>query len=147
MRSPAIVPAGLQLATIGGRAVAALIDAVVNAAIWFPFFWIWGYWDPSENTYKVTGLPALAMFLVTAGYWILPEWFFGATLGKSMCDLRVVSLKGKKCSFSQSVKRNLLRVLDFFGFCLVGFIAAKLSPLRQRLGDRWAGTIVVVVPD
>jgi uncharacterized RDD family membrane protein YckC len=128
---------------MGYRVVAALFDAIVGAIIWYPFFHFWGYYNEAERQYQVTGLPALAMFFATAAYWILTEWFFGATAGKLVCDLRVVSLTGKKCSFAQSAKRNLLRVVDFFPFYLTGFIAAKLSPLRQRLGDQWAKTIVI----
>jgi hypothetical protein len=41
------------------------------------------------------------------------------------------------------LKRNLLRLVDFFPFYLTGFLAAKLTPNHQRLGDLWAQTIVV----
>lgn len=137
------LPDGLQLGSIGYRVIAALFDAVVGAAIWYPFFHFWGHYNETENQYQVTGLPAVVMFLATAAYWILTEWVLGATVGKLICDLRVVSITGRRCSFRQSVKRNLLRTVDFFPLYLTGFVAAKLSPLRQRLGDQWAKTIVV----
>ena len=143
MAKPLNVPNGLQLGPLGYRVVAALFDAVIGAVIWYPFFHFWGYYYEAEKQYQVKGLPALAMFFAIAAYWILSEWIFGATIGKLICDLRVVSVTGKRCSFGQSVKRNLLRIVDFFPFYLTGFIAAKLSPLRQRLGDQWAKTIVV----
>lgn len=91
----------------------------------------------------LTGLPALVLFLATAAYWMIPEGFASATLGKLVCGLRVVGLDGQKITFLQSVQRNLLRIKDSFPFYLTGFIAARLSPLRQRLGDLWAKTIVV----
>jgi uncharacterized RDD family membrane protein YckC len=137
------VPDGFELGSLRLRVIAALFDAFVGALIWYPFFYFWGHYNQTESQYQVAGLPALAMVLATAAYWILTEWFFGATIGKLICDLRVVSLTGKKCSLGQSVKRNLLRVVDFFPFYIIGFLAAKLSPLRQRLGDQWANTIVV----
>lgn len=44
----------------------------------------------------------------------------------------------------QSVKRNVLRLVDFFPFYVTGFVIASLTPNRQRLGDLWAKTIVVI---
>jgi uncharacterized RDD family membrane protein YckC len=137
------LPKGLELGPLGLRVMAALFDAFVGILIWYPFFHFWGYYNEAEHQYQVSGLPALAMFFATAAYWILTEWIFGATIGKLICDLRVVSLTGAKCSFGQSVKRNLVRTIDFFPFYLTGFLAAKFSPIRQRLGDQWAKTIVV----
>ena len=137
------MPEGFELGSLGLRVIAALFDAFVGILIWYPFFHFWGTYDANEHQYKVTGLPALAMLSATAAYWILTEWVLGATVGKLICDLRVVSVTGKKCSYEQAVKRNLLRILDFFPFYLTGFLAAKFSPLRQRLGDQWANTIVV----
>ena len=137
------IPEGFELGSLGLRVIAALFDAFVGALIWYPFFHFWGTNDETRNQYNVSGLRALAMLCATAAYWILTEWILGATAGKLICDLRVVSQEGKKCSFGQSVKRNVLRAVDFFPFYVPGFLAAKLSPLRQRLGDQWAKTIVV----
>ena len=95
-----------------------------------------------EGSKVVTGAPALALFLFTALYWIIPEWLLGATIGKLAFGLRVRNFAGEPVSFAQSAKRNLLRLLDFFPFYLTGFIAAKLTPHHQRLGDLWAKTIV-----
>lgn len=137
------LPSGLELASIGQRAIAALIDAVVAAGIWYPFFHFWGKYNEQTSQYEVTGFPALSLFAATAAYWIFTEWLFGGTIGKLLLGLRVVSVDGRKCSFTQSLKRNLLRIIDFIVFYLIAFITAKLTPLRQRLGDQWARTIVV----
>jgi uncharacterized RDD family membrane protein YckC len=141
------LPDGWTLASIGRRALAAIIDlVVVGVGIWLPFFVKWGHVDSWDHQYKVTGQPAFVLFFLAASYWIFTEWPFGATFGKLMCDLRVVSIKGTKCKFTQSLQRNLARALDVVGFYLVGYMAAKFSPLRQRLGDQWARTIVIVTP-
>lgn len=143
MTKPQNLRDGLQLGSMGYRVVAAIFDLLLVFFSWFAVIRYWGHYNEAENNYQVTGLPALALMSATVAYWFLMEWLFGATVGKLICDLRVVSLTGKKCSLGQSVKRNLLRPVDFFPWYLVGFIAAKLSPLRQRLGDQWAKTIVV----
>ena len=95
----------------------------------------------------VQGSPAFLIMAISAAYWIIPEWLFGATFGKWMCDIKVVSTGGRACSLSQAIKRNVLRIVDGFGFYLVGFLTAKFNMNRQRLGDQWAKTIVVDVPD
>jgi uncharacterized RDD family membrane protein YckC len=137
------LPEGEQIAPIGRRALAAVTDAVFCFGIWFLFIRFFGHYNDATGQYEVVGLPALCLFSATAAYWILQEWLWGRTLGKAMLDLRVVSLRGRPCSFSQSLKRNVLRILDFFGFYLVAYIAAKLNPWHQRLGDQWARTLVV----
>ena len=138
------LPGNLELASLGRRALAALVDAVVGAGIWYPFFHTWGRYNSETGGYEVTGAPALALFALTAAYWILTEWIFSGTVGKLACGIRVVSIDGRKCSLSQSLKRNLLRLVDFFPFYLVGFLVAHFSPLSQRLGDQWAETGVIL---
>ncbi len=124
------------------RSLAALIDCTIVWSLFYFAVRIWGI-SKTQGEWYISGTPALLLLLGIAGYWLLPEWLAGATLGKLSCDLRVVTLKGKKISLSQSVKRNALRIIDFFGFYLVGFICAKLTPNQQRLGDLWAQTRVV----
>src|SRR6185295_14327998 len=64
----------------------------------------------------------------------------GQSFGKRMVGIRVVSMRsGKPCSFGQSFVRNLL--LMILGPIDWIFI---FGDRRQRLGDKAAGTIVVV---
>jgi uncharacterized RDD family membrane protein YckC len=144
---------GLQMrpANLGIRSLAALIDSIVVSVLWFWVTQTSGTVSTSVDTASlsltqgktVSGLPALLLFLATAVYWIVPEWLSSMTLGKLLCGLKVVRLDGKKITFSQSLQRNLLRLVDAFAFYLVGFLVAKLTPLHQRLGDLWAKTLVV----
>lgn len=133
---------GVKASGLWLRSLAAIIDCTIVFSIWYFIIERWGA-DASGTGKVVTGLPAGLLMLGTTAYWIVPEWLAGATFGKWSCDLRVVSMNGKKISFSQSVKRNVLRFLDFFPGYLTGFITAKLTPNRQRLGDLWAKTLVV----
>jgi uncharacterized RDD family membrane protein YckC len=132
----------VNAAALGVRALAAIIDSATVSIAWYYIIETWG--DAGrEGGMELTGTPALLLMLATAAFWILPEWLLGTTLGKWACDLRVTTLNGGSISFVQSLKRNVLRSLDFFPFYLTGFVAARLSPNRQRLGDLWAKTIVV----
>jgi uncharacterized RDD family membrane protein YckC len=140
--NPLSSPPDLPLASLGRRSLAAIFDSVVVSCVWFSYITRFGTEDTPEH-WVVSGLPAFLLFAGIAAYWVIPEWLFGKTLGKLLFDLRVVSLQGRPCSFAQSIKRNLLRLVDFVGFYLVGFVAAKFSPYRQRLGDQWAHTVVI----
>lgn len=130
-------PSGLWI-----RSLAAILDFSIAALIWYFVIETWGTINAAGNK-EAVGLPATALMIGTAAFWILPEWLGGATFGKWSCDLRVVGIDGNKISLAQSVKRNVLRLLDFFPWYLTGFITAKLTPNCQRLGDLWAKTLVV----
>lgn len=71
------------------------------------------------------------------------ESIVGATLGKLAMNVRVVRTDGGVAGMAASVIRNLLRIVDGLAGYLVGWVAALLSPGRQRIGDRAAGTLVI----
>jgi uncharacterized RDD family membrane protein YckC len=123
------------------RSLAAIIDGAIVLCLWCLIIAKWG--TSITGGRELTGIPGMLLIIGVAAYWMVPEWLAEATFGKWCCDLRVTTLNGSKISFSQSAKRNVLRLVDFFPWYLTGFIAAKLSPRRQRLGDLWARTIVV----
>jgi uncharacterized RDD family membrane protein YckC len=130
------------IAGMGRRSLAGAIDLGVAFAVCMAAVRMWGV-ETSPSHWSLTGLPALLVMLGIWCYWFLPEWIWGTSLGKFMCDLKVVSENGGKCSAAQAFKRNLLRVVDFWLFYLIGFLVAKFSPRHQRLGDQWAKTLVV----
>jgi uncharacterized RDD family membrane protein YckC len=131
-----------KVASLWIRVLAAILDLAVVFAAQYYIVETWGEVGP-EGDMALRGAPVLLLLLATAAYWILPEWLLGATLGKLALDLRVTTLNGGTISLAQSLKRNVLRALDFFLFPLTGFVTASLTPNRQRLGDLWANTIVV----
>jgi uncharacterized RDD family membrane protein YckC len=132
----------MKPASIWIRALAAVIDGVVVFGLLFVVVYHWG--SPNdEGGRTVTGLRAVLLMLFCAAYWIAPEWLAGATFGKWTCDLRVVKPSGNPIALTQSIKRNVARIVDAFGFYLVAFIAARNNGNRQRLGDLWARTMVV----
>lgn len=125
------------------RIVAALIDLIVVFGGMYAVLEVWG--EPTPDGKVLRGLPALLLMLSVASYFVFLEWAWGATLGKWLTDIKVVSLGGRPCGLFQAVKRNLLRLVDFACFYAVAFVAARLTKNRQRLGDQWAGTVVVEV--
>ncbi len=80
------------------------------------------------------------------GYFFLFEIGFRNTLGKWSSGLCVRTLRGNRCSRYQMFIRSFWRVLEvnpvLFG-ALPGGVALYFSHRRQRLGDLFAGTVVV----
>jgi uncharacterized RDD family membrane protein YckC len=77
-------------------------------------------------------------------YHSIAEWIGGATLGKMLLGLRVrTAAKLEHCTLVRAIVRSLAYYADGFFFAFVAYGAMSKSPTRQRLGDRWAGTVVV----
>lgn len=133
------------------RSVAAVIDAIIVGIAWYYVIEVWGQSGSASGVGAsatagsgkiLTGEPAILLMVATALYWILPEWILGSTPGKLVCGLQVLSMDSGSVSLGQSIKRNLLRLLDFFPFYITGFLVVLLTPHHQRLGDLWAKTVV-----
>jgi len=94
----------------------------------------------------VLGVLLVCMFLLEWGYYVFFETIGGGrSPGKRALSLRVVKEGGFPVGFIDSMLRNLLRAADFLpaGYVLGLFAMAGDSRFR-RLGDRVAGTMVVV---
>lgn len=124
----------LQYVGVGPRFLATLIDAIIIGAIAGVLGII--FRDAPGLYGGFTGILAIA-------YYIILEATLGATLGKMALGLRVVKTDGSPISWSESVIRNLLRIIDGIFFYLVGAIFVWTSPRKQRLGDRAANTVVI----
>ena len=94
-----------------------------------------------EVTY-LEGFSTIISMISYLSYFMLNEWLSGTTPVKRMFGMRVVRADGQGCSFAAALLRTILRPIDEL-FC--GLIAAisMQGPLRQRLGDRAANTLVV----
>lgn len=137
------------VAAMGDRAIAALLDSIVVAILIIPV----GMWAAvrsggvTPNGFELQGTAAFITFFMIGIFWLLYYWLFeglfGTTLGKLVMQVKVQRLDGSNIGFGKSLIRNSLRVIDGIGLYLVGFLIALLSSKRQRLGDHFAGTIVV----
>ena len=92
------------------------------------------------------GLTLLVMFVLEWGWNVLFETFWrGRTPGKRILGLRVVREGGYPVGFIDSMLRNVMRAADFLpvGYVL-GVLAMAGDRRSRRLGDRVAGTMVVI---
>lgn len=140
---------GYRVAGLGDRLIALILDSVVVMAI----FAVMGSWVASQwgglitGGFSMEGMPAFLAIGLTLLCGFLYFWFMeglvGGTIGKRIMGLQVRSVSGGPCTLTQSLVRNLLRIVDGLGVYLVGFFIALFSRLRQRLGDHLAKTVVI----
>jgi uncharacterized RDD family membrane protein YckC len=129
---------------VGRRFVAVLIDAMLLAIIAGSFADVTS--SPGYLRVSWSGTRALWPGLIGIVYFVVLEALAGATIGKFAVGIRVVHENGSDLTWAGAVVRNVARLVDLFPYAipyLLGAIVAWSSPARQRLGDRWASTVVV----
>ena len=148
-RAEKLAALDVPLAPLSLRLAAGVVDLL-------PFFaaaaWV-AYRQPGAAAGAVAGEPALlttgnvlvlwSSLLVYVLHTTLGELAGGRSAGKLLFRLRVVRVDGGAAGANAIVGRNLLRLLDA-SLAFVPLVAIPLSPLRQRLGDVVAGTVVVL---
>jgi uncharacterized RDD family membrane protein YckC len=163
IETPERVQLEFALASIGNRFLAVAIDHFIQFLSMFVIVWVMlsisGFSSSdvvAESDKLLVETPKwaisaliIALFLIFAGYFILFEWMWnGQTPGKRLLKLRVIRDDGRPLTLWEAIARNLLRVGDAVpGFFLpvysVGLVVIFLSHRDQRLGDIFAGTVVI----
>jgi uncharacterized RDD family membrane protein YckC len=85
----------------------------------------------------------LVSFAGTICYHTLCEGLSGASLGKLLCGLRVLSEDCSPCGFKQALTRSAAYFIDALFFGLIGYLEMTKTLMEQRHGDHWAKTVVV----
>lgn len=137
-----------DVATLGDRFTAFVLDTVTLFGVFAVVdAWIFMRWGTIEGAQLNLTMASLLMAmglnaLILFSYGWLMEAGFGATLGKTLVGIRVVRTS-ERSALAASAIRNVMRIVDGFGFYILGAMVAGCSPCRQRLGDLCAGTAVV----
>jgi membrane protease YdiL (CAAX protease family)/uncharacterized RDD family membrane protein YckC len=132
--------AGL-LRRFGAFAIDALLAYVVLSIAIYVIVPGWAGDDATSHQTAEAGLIVLAVVTVWFNYLVVAEWRWGQTLGKLAVHITVADDRGGTVSWNRSVARNLLLVVDV----VAGLVLIPFSERKQRLGDRLANTIVLVM--
>ncbi len=163
IETPERVPLAFALASIGNRFLAVAIDHAIQYFAIFVVAYAFLSASGLTNDFKDGGAATffeempkwtiavmiIALFLIFAGYFIFFEWLWnGQTPGKRLLKLRVIREDGRPITLWEAMARNLLRIFDAIpGFVLpvysIGLMAIFMSGRDQRIGDMFAGTVVV----
>jgi uncharacterized RDD family membrane protein YckC len=155
--TPERVTLQYDVAGIGSRSAAALIDvaiqAVVVVVVSLPVIGFFSLFSPPRNgggpgpwlVFSLLALLVVGLFVVLFGYYVFFEIVWnGQTPGKRALGLRVLRENGYPVRPGDAVVRNLVRVVDGPPFgTVIGLAVMLLNGQARRLGDFAAGTIVV----
>jgi uncharacterized RDD family membrane protein YckC len=132
------------------RYLALLIDSIVQAipvfAIVIPFFF-----SARSAASSITDMMAISgslwMNLLSITISLLYESFFlaqyGATPGKMVLSLKVITPEGGRLTWGRAIGRHLARYLSFPMTLGIGYIMAGFDAEKRALHDHIAGTRVI----
>ncbi|MBA2447828.1 MAG: RDD family protein [Chloroflexi bacterium] len=160
LSTPEQVELGYEVAGLGSRFVAALIDVLIQMVVMLALFLaalLGGVLTlaavgrrvsggaQSEAVFLLLAVMVLVLFVVIWGYYIFFEMVWnGQTPGKRRLGIRVLTTGGEPITLTHSLVRNLVRLIDFLpSSYMLGAAVMLLNGRAQRLGDLAAGTIVV----
>jgi uncharacterized RDD family membrane protein YckC len=134
-----------QIAQLPVRAVGALIDIAVVFVGYMLALMLWAATQTQFDDAATTAMLVIFTVLVLVGYPLVFETATrGRSLGKIVMGLRVVADDGGPERFRQALFRALASVVEIW--MLLGspaVICSVLSPKAKRIGDIFAGTVVV----
>jgi uncharacterized RDD family membrane protein YckC len=155
IRTPENIELTFQLAGLGDRVLAQLIDLCITTSIFYSLWLLLGVLflagslgglnltvlSESLSTFLVA-MAIVASGLLNVAYYVYFELRWqGQTPGKRWSGLRVLRDNGQPLEFKSVLIRNIVRLVDqFFG---LGLVVILCNAQEKRLGDFAAGTIVV----
>ena len=163
IETPERVPLAFALASIGNRFLAVAIDHFIQYFAIFVVAWAFLSLAGAGSSFQEGGMQTMfeeapkwtiailiiIVFALFSGYFVFFEWFWsGQTPGKRLLKLRVIREDGRPITLWEALARNILRIFDAVpGFILpvysIGLITIFASRRDQRVGDIFAGTVVV----
>jgi uncharacterized RDD family membrane protein YckC len=75
-------------------------------------------------------------------YFVIMDTTTGQTLGRMVFRTEVLTERETRIGIGSSIVRNIFKMLGLGGF-LITLLFITCTKRSQRIGDRWAGTIVV----
>jgi uncharacterized RDD family membrane protein YckC len=136
----------LELATIGSRVKAFVIDDILITLVFIML-----YWEKFQATDDMMALlvimnegvyQVLLLKFIYQGFFV---WYYGATLGKIFAKIRVIDYNHfGRVSLITSFIRSFFRIISEM-FFYIGFILAFFNDSKQTLQDKIAKTLVVNV--
>jgi uncharacterized RDD family membrane protein YckC len=144
--TPERVSFDFQIAGLGTRAIAQIIDLLIVALIEVAvvFFAIAAGTVTNSGTVLWLVIIVFSFINVFGYFWVSEALWSGQTVGKKAFRLRAVGDRGEPLTFMQAGIRNIVRIVDFLPYGYgVGMVVLFANGKGKRLGDIAAGTIVV----
>jgi len=135
----------VRVAQMPSRFLALIIDMAVQITALIALFQVLGAFAAITDFALLAALSITFSVLVLVGYPVIFETLSrGRSLGKLALGLRVVSDDGGPVRFRQALFRGLAGMMEFWMLSgAPALISSLISPQGKRLGDLFAGTIVI----
>ncbi|OBF90073.1 hypothetical protein A5791_16645 [Mycobacterium sp. 852002-51163_SCH5372311] len=135
----------VQIAQLPVRLLSAVIDLTLMFVGWVLGMMLWAVTLREFDEALTTAILIIFTVLVIVGYPVAIETATrGRSVGKMAMGLRVVSDDGGPERFRQALFRALASVVEIWTlFGSPAVICSLLSPKAKRIGDIFAGTVVV----
>ena len=153
IQTPENVAFDYQVAGIGSRFLASLVDTLIVGVLQFVVLLVLvavlNALDGSMFADQLSAWLVAVLGLIGAvfywGYYIFFEMLWnGQSPGKRWVGLRVIRADGTPITLSESLIRNLARLVDFLPAAYgIGIVTMFIDKQSRRLGDLAAGTLVV----
>lgn len=117
--------------------VVGIVAAVVSGVQGVPFEILYARIEPATWVGWVTGV------LGSMVYQVIVEGWHGCSAGKILLGIVVLREDARPCTPYQALVREALYFVDSLLFGAIAASQMSQSPLKQRLGDQKANTVVV----
>jgi uncharacterized RDD family membrane protein YckC len=139
--------AGVTYASFWIRAGAKILDGAVLWAINYPLGMLIGFaMAPRTNAKSILVLQAVATgigFLIGIAYITFFVGKYGATPGKMLCKIKIVSADGSPVSYWKAFGRYWAELLSGCPTLMIGYLLAARDEQHRALHDRLCNTRVV----
>ena len=135
----------LRVAQFPSRTLGLMLDLLVQIVLLFVVIWLTGEVLSAADEALGAGISLVSIVLVIVGWPALIETLTrGRSLGKLATGQRVVRTDGGPVRFRHSFVRALFMIVDFWITSgAAGLITSLASKQGQRIGDHFAGTVVI----
>lgn len=151
IQTPENVAFGYQVAGIGSRFLASLLDTLLIGLLQIIVIVVATLainaleeFTAALSTW-IIAIFSLILAIFYWGYYVFFEMLWnGQSPGKRWVGLRVIRTDGTPITLSEALIRNLVRIVDFLPAMYgIGIISMFIDKQSRRLGDLAAGTLVV----
>lgn len=135
----------LELASLGSRVKAFVIDDVLITVIILIIFWdtIASSGNDLATVLMVMNEFVMQVLMLKFVYQTFFTWYYGATVGKIVAKIRVVDYDNfSRVNLLQSALRSFGRILSEM-FFYIGFVFAYFNDGKQTFHDKISKTLVI----
>ena len=131
-----------EVANVGERIAAFLLDGIIIGTYFFLVFFILGLFSNGGNS--AGSLLAFIFLIPIFFYALLCETFMnGQSFGKMALKIKVAKLDGSEPTFGNYLIRWLFRIIDINFYGLPAIVTIAVNGKGQRIGDIVAKTSVI----